>query len=90
MTMLMAERVERPASLFGSPPEEAESVADMRWEERDPGGARLTLDDAIVDAWEGLAARRLAACPLCDGALRPRPTRDGVRGSCADCGTTLS
>jgi hypothetical protein len=90
MTMLMAERVERPASLFGPEPEESEAAAGARRRSHDLGGGRLTLDEAIVGAWEGLAAQVAVGCPLCGGALRPRQTRDGVAGSCADCGTTLS
>lgn len=85
MSMLTAERIERPASLFG--PEAVEGGIAA-------GGGRLdgplTLDEAIVGAWEGLAAEATIACPLCGGAMRPGPgTADAHGGRCGDCGTTL-
>jgi hypothetical protein len=86
MTVLMAERIERPLSLFGPDP------ADAGAPERDDGlGGGLTLDEAIVGAWEGLAARAIVPCPCCGGALRPRAaaTAEIVAGRCDDCGTTL-
>ena len=89
MTVLMAERIERPASLFGSVPEAPAAGGAAR--ERDHGlGGGLTLDEAIVGAWEGLAALATVACPLCGGALRPRSTEHGAGGRCGDCGTTLT
>jgi hypothetical protein len=85
MSLLMAERVDRPPSLFGPDPADARSGQD---------GARLgggpTLDDAIVGAWEGLAARAVAACPLCGGGLRAPSTPAAHAGRCSDCGTTLA
>jgi hypothetical protein len=88
--MLLAERIERPASLFGSTEAGVRTPAEARARQRD---ARLsggpTLDDAIVGAWEGLAARVVVACPLCGGALRPHPSPDAVGGRCGDCGTRL-
>jgi hypothetical protein len=88
MAVLMAERVEQPLSLF------APTGADAAAAERDEGlGGGLTLDDAIVGVWEGLAARAVVACPLCGGPLRPRSAGDRALtdgGSCRDCGTTLA
>lgn len=78
---LVAERIERPPSLF---PRDA--VRRERGE--DPGGG-LTLDDAIVGVWEGLAAQVTVACPCCGGALRPHGAPDTVGGRCRDCGTVL-
>jgi hypothetical protein len=56
-------------------------------------GGESTLDDLIVEAWEGLAAQAAVPCPVCErGTLRPiygahaRP----VRGRCCACGTELS
>lgn len=89
MAVLMAERIERPASLFGPRPDEPEPAAVARRRDRDLGGG-LTLDEAIVGAWEGLAAQVTVACPVCDGALKPQPAAHMVAGRCADCGTTLS
>jgi hypothetical protein len=84
MTVLMAERIERPASLFGP------SSAEVRAPERDGGlGGGLTLDEAIVGAWEGLAAQAIVACPLCRGRLQPRSGDHAAGGRCGGCGTTL-
>lgn len=92
MAVLAAERIERPASLFGPRPDEPEVAAGARRRDRDLGGG-LTLDEAIVGAWEGLAAQIAVACPVCGGALWPQAA--GVAGKapagrCTDCGTTLS
>ena len=90
MTVLMAERIERPPSLFGPGPEvRAPAVGDIARERDSDLGGELTLDDAIVGAWEGLAAQVVVACPLCGGALRPRAASDAVLGCCDDCGTSL-
>jgi len=89
--VLLTERIERPASLFGSnEPELRTSAASAAARERDGGlSGGLTLDDAFVGAWEGLVARVVVACPLCGGALRPHAAPDCVGGRCGDCGTTL-
>jgi len=88
----LAERIERPASLFGSeepglrtPAMDAAVLA----RDGDPSGG-LTLDDAIVGVWEGLAAQVVVACLLCGGALRPHAAPDAVGGHCGDCGASLS
>jgi hypothetical protein len=96
--MLLAERIERPASLDGQwaagPGAEPEvrppANTDAAGRQRDGGlSGGPTLDDAIVGAWEGLAARVVVACPLCGGALRPHAAPEAVGGRCGDCGTTL-
>jgi hypothetical protein len=90
MAVLMAERIERPPSLFGPAPAAPAPAAGDVARERDGGlGGGPTLDDAIVGAWEGLAAQVVVACPLCDGPLRPHASPDAVGGRCGDCGTTL-
>jgi hypothetical protein len=90
MAVLTADRVERPSSLFGPPAEAPARAARVVSGERDGGpGGGLTLDDAIVGAWEGLAARAIVACPLCGGPLRPH-AREGTGGRCGGCDTTLS
>lgn len=87
MAVLAAERVERPASLFGPESDGQETAASRRPRDRGLGGG-LTLDEAIVGAWEGLAVRAAVPCPLCGGALVPRG--EGIAGGrCCDCGTTL-
>jgi len=74
MAVLVAEPIDRPASLFGD-------AADG-----DDTGGGPTLDDVLVGVWEGLAAHVAVTCPLCGGALRPAHHGGG---RCADCGTTL-
>ncbi|HEX7292365.1 MAG TPA: hypothetical protein VF250_14690 [Conexibacter sp.] len=91
MATVLAERIERPASLFGPQERDLRTPApDAAVHERygDPAGGP-TLDDAIVGAWEGLAARVVVACPLCGGALRPHAAPDAAGGRCRDCGTSL-
>jgi len=62
----------------------------------EPVGTRLTLNDKLVGAWEGLSACHTVACPVCGGAMAPRRTTGGpggqlVRsGSCGSCATALS
>ena len=56
-------------------------------------GTRLTLDELLVGAWEGLDAGQAVACPVCSGAMTPRsghgPQRAGG-GCCRDCGAMMS
>ncbi len=37
---------------------------------QDPVDGAPTLDEVIVDVWEGLADRRVAQCPVCPGRMR--------------------
>jgi hypothetical protein len=49
-----------------------------------------SLDDLIVDTWEGLATGT-SQCPVCGGLMEPEygaQTRP-VGGRCADCGSAL-
>lgn len=70
-----------------------------------PDRGETTLDDLIVDAWEGLATARSVACPVCGGAMAPSAgpgdapagtsaplagTPGALAGECAGCGTQLS
>jgi hypothetical protein len=54
-------------------------------------GGEPTLDELIAGVWEGLAAHRSVACPLCGGDMKPnygahaRP----IGGRCRSCETTL-
>ncbi|MCW2951796.1 MAG: hypothetical protein JWQ48_966 [Conexibacter sp.] len=100
MAPLVADRIERPLTLFGELVEDREQVATTPSREdvaapydRDGVGGEPTLDDLVVGAWEGLTAQAAAACPLCDaGTLRPLPAVDGTpfTGCCDRCGTTLT
>lgn len=46
----------------------------------EPAGS--TLEDVVLGAWEDLAARGRARCPVCAGELEP--------AGCAGCGSELS
>jgi hypothetical protein len=59
----------------------------------DQVGGEPTLDDVIVGAWEGLAARLIVPCPVCDGELVPDVAAHDDRpggGACRKCATTLT
>ncbi len=88
---VLAERIERPASLFGSEERDARTPATSAAARERVGdlSGGPTLDDAIVGVWEGLAAQVAVACLLCGGALRPHAAPDAVGGRCGDCGTML-
>jgi hypothetical protein len=66
-------------------------VQDARAGVTDLGG-EPTLDALVAGVWEGLAAHRSVACPLCGHEMTPdygahaRP----IGGSCRNCGTRLS
>jgi hypothetical protein len=49
-------------------------------------GGEPTLDDRLVGAWEGLAARQAVECPVCGGEMGPAEPEGG---RCGTCGTTL-
>jgi hypothetical protein len=77
MALLVADRIERPAALFG----------------HGEVGGGPTLDDALVRAWEGLVAHAAASCLLCGGAVHPCSDGRGAMdagGRCERCGTTLA
>lgn len=47
---------------------------------------RVTLDDVVVGAWEGLLARRPVGCPACGAEME---AAEPSGGRCGGCGTTL-
>jgi hypothetical protein len=54
---------------------------------------RLTLDDLIVSAWEGLAVRGTVSCPVCAGpmvAMADEHDEEAPTGACFGCGARLS
>lgn len=102
MALLMAERVDRPPTLFEldpvgdgeTPAGSTDRATDGLADDSSLGGG-LTLDEAIVGAWEGLAAQAAVRCPCCGGSMRPHlragatAQADQLVGRCDDCGTTL-
>jgi hypothetical protein len=54
-------------------------------------GGEPTLDDLIVEIWEGLTAHSPVACPVCGGEMRPQYSAHPrpVGGRCLDCGAHL-
>jgi hypothetical protein len=57
---------------------------------------RLTLDDLITGAWEGLAVRGTVTCPVCASPMTARSSGapehggDAPVGACLSCGSQLS
>ncbi len=50
------------------------------------GGRRLTLEERLQGAWEGLRADGAADCPVCGDRMVVR----GNAGGCGSCGAQLS
>jgi hypothetical protein len=53
----------------------------------------LSLDDLITGAWEGLAVRGTATCPVCAGPMTaqvPDHEDGSPTGACLSCGSQLS
>ena len=75
MSLALATSVERPPALC----DEVEA-------KREP-----TLEAVLLEAWGALADGRTVVCPLCGGALAPRPAAGAAvaGGRCRDCGTQL-
>lgn len=55
---------------------------------------RLTLDELITGAWEGLAVRGTVTCPVCASPMTARVPEgeagDAPTGTCLGCGSQLS
>jgi len=73
----------------------AQGVVATRREDLDAPpdrGDGPTLDELVTGVWEGLVARRVARCPACGGAMRPRHLAGHgcAGGACDDCGAQLS
>ena len=64
----------------------------------DPVGGMPTLDELLVDAWEGIAAGRVVQCPVCDRGMRSDPgdqsdsvgAAGSLSGRCSSCESELS
>jgi hypothetical protein len=50
-----------------------------------------TLDQVISRMWTDLTSHVTVACPVCNGAMRPRygAGPGAVGGRCTDCGTSI-
>jgi hypothetical protein len=49
-----------------------------------------TLDDLLMDVWEGLSVHRAVRCPVCVGMMEPvESSAPTLAGRCRDCGATL-
>jgi hypothetical protein len=77
-------RITAPAEPMGGDQRAQASMAQQ--------GGGPTLDDVVVGAWEGLAARRTVACLACGEAMTPRFSAGPVPvgGRCRSCGTTIA
>ena len=66
-------------------------VQDARARVADLGGGP-TSDALMSGVWEGLAAHKSVACPLCGHEMRPDYGAHAlpIGGRCDDCGTRLS
>ena len=66
-------------------------VQDARAGVTDLGG-EPTLDALVAGVWEGLAAHRSVACPLCGHEMRPDYGAHAlpIGGRCQNCETRLS
>jgi hypothetical protein len=69
----------------------AATLLDMPPPHIAPAGGGPTLDELVVGVWEGLAADRVAPCPVCGGVLEARYSAGAapVAGRCRDCGSEL-
>ena len=55
-------------------------------------GGEPTLDELLVGVWEGLAAHRTVACPVCGADMRHDYGAHAlpIGGRCSDCEAQLS
>ena len=55
-------------------------------------GGESTLDEVLTGVWEGLAAHRACACPVCGAEMKPQYGAHArpVGGRCTGCHSTLS
>jgi hypothetical protein len=65
--------------------------AERRSGSADVGG-EPTLDAVLAGVWEGLAAHKSVACPVCDARMTPDYGAHAlpIGGHCQECGTRLS
>jgi hypothetical protein len=58
----------------------------------DDVGGEPTLDEVLVEAWEGLTAHRCVGCPVCGAEMKPEYGAHAlpIDGRCSGCGSTLA
>jgi hypothetical protein len=80
-----------PPRLFDLPlaPEREHPTCDRPSPDRSriSDGGRLTLEERLDCAWEGLSAAGVAPCPLCGSRMELADTHEG---RCRTCGSTLT
>jgi|GEM_PF-1471502 len=65
---------------------------DVLFAGRADAHGRLTLDDLITSAWEGLAVRGTVSCPVCASPMVARSSEYAdvaPMGACVSCGSWL-
>jgi hypothetical protein len=75
--------LDRPRADRGETGEPAPSLFD------DVGG-EPTLDEVLSGVWEGLAAHRPVACPVCGDEMAYGAHARPIGGHCTSCQSTLS
>jgi hypothetical protein len=57
----------------------------------DDAGGEPTLDDLLIDVWEGLALHKSVECLVCGESMTPEYGAHAlpIGGRCQGCGTTL-
>jgi hypothetical protein len=77
--------LDRPGARGGEHVQGAPSLLDNL-------GGEPTLDQLVAGVWEGLAAHRSVACPLCGGDMKPDYGVHAlpIGGRCHSCDTELS
>ena len=81
---------ERP-SILGGPHDDHPSLHAHAPRAAQPSEHRSTLDQVMVDVWEGLSSHHTVTCPICSGKMAPRYGSGArpVGGRCQRCGSTL-
>ena len=91
MSTLLLERA--PALGEGAEHDPRRWLGDAEVSGQADAHGRLTLDDLITSAWEGLAVRATVQCPVCEGPMASGPHEscgDQTTGACLSCGSRLS
>jgi hypothetical protein len=89
-TLIVSPGVSGQTSLLDVGKSKGPATTGGRARARPTWGPGRSLDDLIVDTWEGLVKGE-SQCPVCGGRMEPewgahaRP----VGGRCADCGSAL-